>query len=381
MQLNPIEMNIPQPKKLSPPRQESLLPPPLQPSLSSTTPTTNRFKLSLLNNLDDPKSDLFIKSQQQRSKEQQQLQQQQQQHHQPGLGLGSGITASDLNKAVRSNTCNNSNINKTTTTTTTATSALKKSASSTNIVPRKKSHHVSSTPAMKPSTSAATATTTTMRRAASYRQPSSSSSSTTTSPQQQQQQQPWIDDSTTSSSYGRSAKSVYTALKYYGQYLSDYERQIEIHDYTSIYFVGPHAKTKNGKLNVDCNNYGFDDDRGDYKIVLQDHLAYRYEVIDILGRGSFGQVVKCFDHKTGTVVAIKLIRNKKRFHAQALTEVNILKKLIEWDPHGQYNTIQMTDHFYFRNHLCIAFECLSMNLYEFIKSNHFQGFSLSLIKR
>lgn len=41
----------------------------------------------------------------------------------------------------------------------------------------------------------------------------------------------------------------------------------------------------------------------------------------------------------------------------------------------------MTDHFYFRNHLCIVFECLSINLYEFIKQNQFRGFSLGLIRR
>jgi dual specificity tyrosine-phosphorylation-regulated kinase 2/3/4 len=41
----------------------------------------------------------------------------------------------------------------------------------------------------------------------------------------------------------------------------------------------------------------------------------------------------------------------------------------------------MTGHFMFRNHLCIAFECLSINLYEFIKSNGFQGFSMGLIRR
>jgi len=35
----------------------------------------------------------------------------------------------------------------------------------------------------------------------------------------------------------------------------------------------------------------------------------------------------------------------------------------------------------FRQHLIISFELFSINLYEFIKSNNFQGFSLSLIRR
>ena len=41
----------------------------------------------------------------------------------------------------------------------------------------------------------------------------------------------------------------------------------------------------------------------------------------------------------------------------------------------------MNEHFYFRDHLCIAMELLSMNLYELIKANQFAGFSTVLIRR
>ena len=105
----------------------------------------------------------------------------------------------------------------------------------------------------------------------------------------------------------------------------------EIIDFKDIYFCGTHrAKKHVGDLNASTANFGYDDERGDYNIVIGDHIAYRYEIVDVLGKGSFGQVVRCVDHKTGKLVAVKIIRNKKRFHQQALVEVNILKKLKEW---------------------------------------------------
>ena len=42
------------------------------------------------------------------------------------------------------------------------------------------------------------------------------------------------------------------------------------------------------------------------------------------------------------------------------------------------NVIHMTEFFYFRNHLCISFELLNVNLYEFIKNNNFSPLSLAL---
>jgi dual specificity tyrosine-phosphorylation-regulated kinase 2/3/4 len=105
----------------------------------------------------------------------------------------------------------------------------------------------------------------------------------------------------------------------------------EIVDYKEVFFCGTKdAKKHVGDLNAQSANFGYDDDRGDYNIVEGDHLSYRYEIVDILGKGSFGQVVRCVDHKTGGLVAVKIIRNKKRFHQQALVEVNILQKLREW---------------------------------------------------
>jgi dual specificity tyrosine-phosphorylation-regulated kinase 2/3/4 len=164
------------------------------------------------------------------------------------------------------------------------------------------------------------------------------------------------------------------------QHLSDYERQ-EILDYPSVYYIGAGSEKKLAHPERLTNNYGYDDDRGDYLVVDRDHLGYRYEVMDSLGKGSFGQVLSCRDHATGESVAIKIIRNKKRFHHQALIEIKILDNLRQWDPEEKHHVIKMTEHFYFRNHLCIAMELLSINLYELIKANGFVGFTTALIRR
>jgi serine/threonine protein kinase len=170
-----------------------------------------------------------------------------------------------------------------------------------------------------------------------------------------------------------------TALRMFKDSLSTYE-QGEILDFMEVHFLGLGAnKTRAGNSNA--TNFGYDDERGDYKIVIGDHLAYRYEILQVLGKGSFGQVVKALDHKTSQYVALKVIRNKSRFHHQAAVEVKILKYLKDKDPENVYNVIHLHDFFLFRKHLCITFELLSINLYEFIKSNHFHGLSLTLIRR
>lgn len=114
---------------------------------------------------------------------------------------------------------------------------------------------------------------------------------------------------------------------------------------------------------------------------MKDHICFRFEVIEFLGKGSFGQALKCFDHKTKELVAVKLIRNKKRFQHQAGVELKILMHLKQNDPDDAFNIIRIKDYVVFRKHLVISFELFSINLYDFIKNNNFQGVTLSLIRR
>lgn len=169
-------------------------------------------------------------------------------------------------------------------------------------------------------------------------------------------------------------------MRKYGSLLTPFE-QSEVLEYHQVYFAGaPGAKKVKGIPHAKHNN-GYDDERGDYKVIAGDQLEYRYEVLHVLGRGSFGQVVKVRDHKKDTILALKIIRNRKRFHYQALVEVKILERLMERDKEHKSNIVRVHGYFYFRNHLCITFELLSLNLFEFIKNNDFKGVSIGLIRR
>jgi hypothetical protein len=115
------------------------------------------------------------------------------------------------------------------------------------------------------------------------------------------------------------------AVKEYGHKLTAYERK-EIMEYPEVWFMGLESKKIEG-VPGGMQNCGYDDENGSYVKVLHDHIAYRYEIKEIIGKGSFGQVVKAYDHKTNQQTALKIIRNKKRFHHQALVEVKILDSL------------------------------------------------------
>ncbi|KAM4696307.1 dual specificity tyrosine-phosphorylation-regulated kinase 2-like [Rhinophrynus dorsalis] len=172
----------------------------------------------------------------------------------------------------------------------------------------------------------------------------------------------------------------YEAMLYFRDKLTAFEHR-EIFSYPVIYFFGHHAKKYQSGRTGDPHNCGFDDRNGFYKVVPNDHIAYRYEVLTTLGKGAFGQVVKAYDHKLHEYVAIKMVRNDRDYSRHAEQEIKILQKIKELDPDNKMNVVHLLEGFTFRNHVCMIFELLGPNLYNQLVENRFQGFSLSVVAK
>lgn len=54
-------------------------------------------------------------------------------------------------------------------------------------------------------------------------------------------------------------------------------------------------------------------------------VGFRYLILDVLGQGTFGQVVKCQNSKTNEILAVKVIKNKPAYFNQSMMEVTILQ--------------------------------------------------------
>ncbi|XP_017851827.1 serine/threonine-protein kinase minibrain isoform X2 [Drosophila busckii] len=128
-------------------------------------------------------------------------------------------------------------------------------------------------------------------------------------------------------------------------------------------------------------NDGFDDDNHDYIIKNGEKFLDRYEIDSLIGKGSFGQVVKAYDHEEQCHVAIKIIKNKKPFLNQAQIEVKLLEMMNRADADNKYYIVKLKRHFMWRNHLCLVFELLSYNLYDLLRNTNFRGVSLNLTRK
>ncbi|ELR13981.1 protein kinase domain containing protein [Acanthamoeba castellanii str. Neff] len=132
------------------------------------------------------------------------------------------------------------------------------------------------------------------------------------------------------------------------------------------------------------HNQNYDNANFDLILYVNDILGLqtknRYVVLDLLGQGTFGQVVKCRKQDTGEIVAVKVVKNRPAYFNQGMFEVHILEVLNSRYNGDQHNIVQMVDSFMDRGHLCLVFELLSVNLFELIAQNQYKGLSTNLIR-
>ena len=136
------------------------------------------------------------------------------------------------------------------------------------------------------------------------------------------------------------------------------------------------TKKENGKSGAQPKGLSdnYDDAEGYYNFQVGEILAEKYEVFATHGRGVFSSVLRARDVSVSgrdkdecPQVAVKVIRANDTMYKAGKMERVILKKLSQADPEGKKHCIKMLDSFEYRNHLCLVFEPMDMNLRDLTK--------------
>ncbi|KAF9416415.1 dual specificity protein kinase kns1, partial [Podila epigama] len=125
----------------------------------------------------------------------------------------------------------------------------------------------------------------------------------------------------------------------------------------------------------------WDDKDGHYVVVPNDDFTSRYKIMRLLGQGTFGKVVECFDRVTGTHCAIKIIRAVQKYRDASKIEARVLNTLKRSDPRNEFKCLHLNECFDFRNHVCMVFDLLGQSIYDWLKDNSFCPFPPNQIQQ
>ncbi|SBT35066.1 serine/threonine protein kinase, putative (CLK3) [Plasmodium ovale wallikeri] len=116
--------------------------------------------------------------------------------------------------------------------------------------------------------------------------------------------------------------------------------------------------TSNANLSDNWN-----DSEGYYKAIVGEVIDNRYSVVcELVGKGVFSNVLKCYDMVSKIPVAIKVIRDNDMMKKAAEKEISILKKLNDYDKDNKRHIVRLLRSIKYKNHLCLVFEWMWGNL-------------------
>ncbi|KAK1545731.1 hypothetical protein CPAR01_03233 [Colletotrichum paranaense] len=127
-------------------------------------------------------------------------------------------------------------------------------------------------------------------------------------------------------------------------------------------------------------NAKVDDDDGHYIVVPDADLTDKYQMVKLLGQGTFGKVVQARDRKRNKSVAIKIIRSVQKYRDASRIELRVLATLKANDDENRNRCIHLRDCFDYRGHICIVMDLLGQSVFDFLKSNSFVPFPNSQIQ-
>ncbi|OBA22845.1 kinase-like protein [Metschnikowia bicuspidata var. bicuspidata NRRL YB-4993] len=156
-------------------------------------------------------------------------------------------------------------------------------------------------------------------------------------------------------------------------------------------YILQHPKVGNVKTHVVPHKLNLppcDDEDGHYVIKINDVFANRFVIQKLLGQGTFGKVVACYDKINRETVAIKIIRNIPKYRDAAKIELRVLTTLKKFDNENRNHCIHLRECLDFRGHISIVTDLLKISLYDFLENNkfipypgsHIQAISKQLIR-
>jgi serine/threonine protein kinase len=121
-----------------------------------------------------------------------------------------------------------------------------------------------------------------------------------------------------------------------------------------------------------------------------------YQAKEVLGKGTFGQVVHVVEKSSGKEFAAKIIKSKKNYTQFVLNyEVKILSVLNKYEKKAKDSKVKgegsdvkkksriicLYEKFVFKDHIVLIMEKLDMSVFDLLKIANFQGFTLNVIRK